>query len=136
MRLDMDSAILAVSSPTGPIQFPGNGKPYYRRSLAASLMARNTRCSCVSKMYSTRICNTDYLVHPIQDIPGARIKRIAKSVDLKAVSRKRIVTSKMVPYTDFSAYFVPVAGFQHPSGASCRDTKMVKRIDTHKIRRD
>jgi len=87
-------------------------------------------------MYSMRICATDYLLYPVQNIPWARIKQIAKSVDLKAVSRKSIVTSKMVPYTDFSAFSVPVAGFQHPSGASCRDTKMVKRIDTHKIRRE
>ena len=65
MKLDMDSPILAVSSPTGLIQLTGNEKPYYRRSLAASLMASNTHCSCISKMYSIRISDANYLVHPI-----------------------------------------------------------------------
>ena len=91
MKLDMYSTILAVSSPMGLIHLLGDGKPYYHRSLGASLMVRNTHCSCVSKIYRTRICDTDYVVYPIQDIPWARIKQIAKSVDLKAVSRKRMI---------------------------------------------
>jgi len=84
MKLDMDSTIFLI-------HLLGNGKPYYHRSLAASLVVRNTHCSCVSKIYRTRICDTDYVVHTIQDITSARIKQIAKSVDLKAVSRKRMI---------------------------------------------
>jgi len=96
IKLDIYSTILAVSSPTGLIQLIGNEKPYYCRSLAASLIASNTHCSCISKMYGIRISDTDYLVHPIQDIPWGRVKQIAKSVNLKAVSRKRIISNN--PY--------------------------------------
>ena len=98
MKLDMYSTILAVSSPTGLIQLAGNEKPYYHRLLATSLMASNTHCSCISKMYSIRISDTDYLVHPIQDVPWGRVKQIAKSVNLKAVSRKRIILNN--PYIE------------------------------------
>jgi len=84
MKSDMYSTILAVSSPTGRIQLSGNEKPYYHRSLATSLMVRNTHCSCVSKVGDIRISDTNYLVHPIQDIPWGRVKQITKSINLKS----------------------------------------------------